>query len=727
MSYPTLNLKQVIATSLANTLIQGDKEKIENLSMLVRESGKLYFKLKEDSFFVMLLKELQNSKGDIIRDKVFEFLKKNTKIIINSPGIINILSKSFGKFHISITPEENEENKNYIDEDSNSNELCEEEINVMENNYEESSSLANNEEFINFSNLDKMNTEDNTKEAKDETKSEKNESEEINLYKQSIDEFLKDVKFFSLNDFIDILVLDINLLNIEKHLKYFSNNTFFQDWISPEFKGNYLYIPLPNWANSFKTFNFNCILFAIIELIILLNYQIFNLKGEASKDSVGIRINDKYKRKIIKIKNLKAYLITHYPKINEFLLLPKTLNYIAENCSKSYLNKYNHQYKETNINYPLLFKDILNELKANLEQQYSKNEEIIEKLFEKITFYTFDDILYGKHFIYSSFLNEILDFTKNLISNILSPQIQKIYDFISFYKPKWYEIRNHCIKLTENLLNNNSLEEEYDIIKFSYGSYTTGLDILGSDIDFAIFYKAKKETDENFLLKLSDKIINKKNKNKILFLGIEPIPYATVPIIKLKYNLSNEINMKYFCNNIKKYKFFDIQSINEIKIDLTPTDDEKEIEDIIKMKNFIIEELNKYPIIKPVVIIIKSLLMKKNMISVWKGWLSSTAIFLMTRNIVKTYIKENHKNDLSIGKLFILFLEKFSNYNYDYIIDKDGYDIPYIQCSNNKRFIIENPIHPELNISEKSFNTEDIKTVFANLLKDIVEKLFIPF
>jgi hypothetical protein len=119
--------------------------------------------------------------------------------------------------------------------------------------------------------------------------------------------------------------------------------------------------------------------------------------------------------------------------------------------------------------------------------------------------------------------------------------------------------------------------------------------------------------------------------------------------------------------------------------------------------------------------------MKKNMISVWKGWLSSTAIFLMTRNIVKTYIKENHKNDLSIGKLFILFLEKFSNYNYDYIIDKDGYDIPYIQCSNKKRFIIENPIHPELNISEKFFNTEDIKTVFANLLKDIIEKLFIPF
>ena len=242
MSYPTLNLKQVIATSLANTLIQGDKEKIENLSMLVRESGKLYFKLKEDSFFVMLLKELQNSKGDIIRDKVFEFLKKNTKIIINSPGIINILSKSFGKFHISIAPEENEENKNYIDENSNYNELCEEQI----NNYEESSTFANNEEFINLSNLDKMKTEDNTNKTKDQTKSEKNESEEINLLKQSIDEFLKDVKFFSLNDFIDILVLDINLLNIEKHLKYFSNNTFFQDWISPEFKGNYLYIPLPN-------------------------------------------------------------------------------------------------------------------------------------------------------------------------------------------------------------------------------------------------------------------------------------------------------------------------------------------------------------------------------------------------------------------------------------------------------------------------------------------------
>ena len=271
------------------------------------------------------------------------------------------------------------------------------------------------------------------------------------------------------------------------------------------------------------------------------------------------------------------------------------------------------------------------------------------------------------------------------------------------------------------------MKNDYYFNIISYGSSSTDLDIIGSDKDYIIFYVEKIKLNEDFLSRLNKRL----SEQNIFNLDIKFIPNASVPVIKLTYDLSKGIyiNKIFEMYNfiIRQYKFFDNYDCTKIKIDISSTKDHKTIENTKKMTELIITELKNYPLIRPVVLYLKFYLKKYNMNSVYLGWLSSLAIFLMIRNIVKTYIKKNHKNDLSIGNILYSFLEKFSNYNYDYIIDKDGYDIPYIQCSNNKRFIIENPIHPELNISEKSFNTEDIKTVFANLLKDIVEKLFIPF
>lgn len=268
--------KEETTISSSNILIQDNKEKSEDLSMLVKISGKLYFKLKEKSYLVELLEELKNSNGTINRDKIFEFIKQNKNFIINSPKFINMLSqyKIIDKFNPPIMPNENEENKKLaqklkiseeenMDKQCNYNEICEKEINLFENN-NEMSSLANNEEFQNISNFQE--TEENSKKTKEETKSEKNENEEINKLKNSIDKFSKDIKIklFSLNESIDTLICDISLFKFE-YLKQFSN-TILKDWISPILIQQYYYISLPNWANNFKSFNFSCIIFIILLL-----------------------------------------------------------------------------------------------------------------------------------------------------------------------------------------------------------------------------------------------------------------------------------------------------------------------------------------------------------------------------------------------------------------------------------------------------------------------------
>jgi DNA polymerase sigma len=268
------------------------------------------------------------------------------------------------------------------------------------------------------------------------------------------------------------------------------------------------------------------------------------------------------------------------------------------------------------------------------------------------------------------------------------------------------------------------LKNDYYFNIISYGSSSTDLDIIGSDKDYIIFYVEKIKLNEDFLSRLNKRLSEQNKFN----LDIKFIPNASVPVIKLTYDLSKEIYInKIFEMYKRQYKFFYNYDCTKIKIDISSTKDHKTIENTQKMTELIKTELNNYPLIRPVVLYLKFYLKKYNMNSVYLGWLSSLAIFLMIRNIVKTYIKKNHKNDLSIGRILILFLEKFSNYNYDYIIDKDGYDIPYVQSNYDKRFIIINPLDPNKNVCESSFQTKKIKECFANMLKDIIATGEIPF
>ena len=724
MSKPVHPLKQEINNSFSKSLVPEDKAKIENSSAFVKIKGNQYsffffrFNLKEKSFFPVQLEELRDHKWEnITNDKINEFSQQFKKIILNSPEIVQMLCnfKLFDSLNQPITFEVIEENEvtkkieQYINSDSEkentTNEYCEEELNNMDNENAKDSTLANNE-IYQSSDID---TEEDTNEAKKDIKSEHNENERMNVLKYRNDEFLK----FFLFDDVNIIIYDMESIDVVKQL----NNMLNKVWIPPIFTNNYLFFPLPKYTNSMNYFSFSCINKIFVDIVLLLNYHYFYItKGKILKNEDYRQINDKCQEKINKIENLKSYLLKYHPKSIDTFFSDNNIDYIVVKASKSYFNKYPYLSKQKEKKrLDIFFHKIFNELRDNLKR-YSNSEEKIQKLFDIITYYNIDTILKSRHFIYSSFLNYILDYTKNQLSLNLSLKIENFYKIILDTKLIWYKIRNFYIEITEKFLL-NVLKNDYYFNIISYGSSSTDLDIIGSDKDYIIFYVEKIKLNEDFLSRLNKRL----SEQNIFNLDIKFIPNASVPVIKLTYDLSKEIYInKIFEMYKRQYKFFYNYDCTKIKIDISSTKDHKTIENTQKMTELIKTELNNYPLIRPVVLYLKFYLKKYNMNSVYLGWLSSLAIFLMIRNIVKTYIKKNHKNDLSIGRILILFLEKFSNYNYDYIIDKDGYDIPYVQSNYDKRFIIINPLDPNKNVCESSFQTKKIKEFFANMLKYII-------
>ena len=102
------------------------------------------------------------------------------------------------------------------------------------------------------------------------------------------------------------------------------------------------------------------------------------------------------------------------------------------------------------------------------------------------------------------------------------------------------KIRNKHLIKTEDLIQKN-LNNKYEIKFGHYGSYFTNLSIEGSDLDILIFYKPNNPSFD-----FMEDIINLLNQSKDEFENIKPILTASVPVIRLEVNISNEINPKLF-------------------------------------------------------------------------------------------------------------------------------------------------------------------------------------
>ena len=254
-------------------------------------------------------------------------------------------------------------------------------------------------------------------------------------------------------------------------------------------------------------------------------------------------------------------------------------------------------------------------------------------------------------------LNEDIDNFNRDIENMLGI-LRKIKEII----------RNHFESIIKDIYPNNSKLE-------MYGSSLYKLDIESSDLDLSIVI-----SNSNISLdSLVQHLLNDKNKD--LYININPIYTASIPVVKLEMNYLNlnddKLNNLYeslitdnyykICTINNYYKDFKI-----IKVDISL----KSIN--YNQIDFINKAISNFPQIKPLIKILKKLLIYKNMNNSYKGGMSSYCLFLIMYSYLKIELNLDI-NSYDNVSLLLGFLYYYTNYiDFNYTIINPILDNPFI-------------------------------------------------
>ena len=272
------------------------------------------------------------------------------------------------------------------------------------------------------------------------------------------------------------------------------------------------------------------------------------------------------------------------------------------------------------------------------------------------------------------------------------------------------EIKNHFELIIKNIYENNSQLE-------TYGSSLYQLDIESSDLDLSISTQSNLPLDE-LAIYLSN------NNQKEQYINIKNINTASIPIIKLEVDylkLDNKIinehynsliNNNYYkiCINNNIYKEFNI-----IKVDISL----KSIN--YKQINFIQKGINTFPQIKPLIKILKKLLILKNMNNSYKGGMSSYCLFLIIYSYLKIN-KNNIKGNNNYGSLLMDFLYYYINcVDFAFTVIDPNLENPFI-ISNFPIETIPTIIDPVTmkNAGKIIFRIIDVVNALNEIYKDIL-------
>ena len=304
---------------------------------------------------------------------------------------------------------------------------------------------------------------------------------------------------------------------------------------------------------------------------------------------------------------------------------------------------------------------------------------------------------------------------------ILSKEI-KIYESFTTKNIEILDkIRKKYFIKVEKLIQ-TGLSKKYEIKFGHYGSFFTNLSIEGSDVDIRVYYRPLKPN-----LDFLKDIINLLNSHLNEFDNINPILSASVPVINLQINISQEINY----DTLKFMSYFEKKDMSHINIDLTFTSDEKEFKRPEEIVNYINKNVKNYEDIRPLLLVIKRYFRIMKMNKSFTGGLSSYSLFLLILAFLK-----NCEEKMNLGKLLYYFMEKYSFYDFkNYGIDVEGKDLYYpldniikeseIQNSENYDDISEHARTEEikildpltkLNVAKSSFRLDEIKNTFNKAL-----------
>ena len=304
---------------------------------------------------------------------------------------------------------------------------------------------------------------------------------------------------------------------------------------------------------------------------------------------------------------------------------------------------------------------------------------------------------------------------------ILSKEIKVYESFTTKNIEILDKIRKKYFIKVEKLIQ-TGLSKKYEIKFGHYGSFFTNLSIEGSDVDIRVYYKPLKPN-----LDFLKDIINLLNSHLNEFDNINPILSASVPVINLQINISQEINY----DTLKFMSYFEKKDISHINIDLTFTSDEKEFKRPEEIVNYINKNVKNYEDIRPLLLVIKRYFRIMKMNKSFTGGLSSYSLFLLILAFLK-----NCEEKMNLGKLLYYFMEKYSFFDFkNFGIDVEGKELYYpldniineseIQNSENYDDISEHARTEEikildpftkLNVAKSSFRLDEIKNTFNKAL-----------
>ena len=347
------------------------------------------------------------------------------------------------------------------------------------------------------------------------------------------------------------------------------------------------------------------------------------------------------------------------------------------------------------------------------------NNQYIYQQYPFINNFPFMQFMYCYHSPSESFFN-LLSKEINCYNNYTCKNIE----YLNTIKSKYLNKVEKLIK--------TELKKKY-MIKFGhYGSYFTNLSIEGSDIDILVYYKPN---NPNFIF-LQD-ILDLLNKHENEFDLILPILSASVPVIKLQINITNEIDN----NLIQMSPYFENKDISHMKIDLTFTSDETEFKRPEQIVLYTNKYINIYNNIKPLLLVLKRYFRIMKMNKSFTGGLSSFSLFLLILSFFKSDTNNNGINSFnntslnissfSLGKLLYCILEKYSFFDYkNYGINVEGPEYYYLLQNNildsvnmnnaeynnyNYEINILDPF-TKLNVAKSSFQVDEIKNTFNKAL-----------
>ncbi len=168
--------------------------------------------------------------------------------------------------------------------------------------------------------------------------------------------------------------------------------------------------------------------------------------------------------------------------------------------------------------------------------------------------------------------------------------------------------------------------------------------------------------------------------------------------------------------------YFEENELSNIKIDLSFTEREYELNHSYNVVSYINKSLCDYPGIKSIIIIMKRYFKLMQMNSSFTGGLSSYALYLLIYAFFKYYSSKKLKTEYSVSKILFYFLEKFSFFDWkNYVVDVENKNFfcPLKDRNiniNNKNIQKDeiNIIDPltGLNVAKSSFKVEKIKITF---------------